>query len=99
MIERPPRWHTRFMVHVDGPAGPFTATMVDISAEGGRLLGIPLDMLDVGVRLRLRAAGILLGAQVRWVRFDTCGMLFDRPLTLRELDLARRAGQRPTTCA
>jgi hypothetical protein len=94
MNERPPRWHARFLVHAEGLAGRFSATMVDISAQGGRLLGIPLDTLAVGDRLDLFAAGLGMGAEVRWVRFDTCGLLFDRDLTLRELDLARRTAQR-----
>jgi len=94
MIERPPRWHARFLVEADGPCGGFSATMVDISAQGGRLLGIPLDSLKPGDLLQLSAAGIRMGAEVRWVRYDTCGMLFDRELTLRELDLARRTAKR-----
>lgn len=68
--------------------------MVNISAEGGGLVGIPVDQLKPGDRLVLFAAGIRLGAQLRWVRFDTCGLLFDRSLSERELDLARRTGMR-----
>jgi hypothetical protein len=94
MNERPPRWHARFMIQATGPGGAFTATMVDISAQGGRLLGIPVDTLTSGDQLTLRAAGLGMGAEVRWVRFDTCGMQFDRDLTPRELDLARRTAQR-----
>ena len=94
MQERPPRWHARFMVRVEAPTGGFTATIVNISAQGAQLLGIPVDTLQPFEWLSLSAAGIGIWAQVRWVRFDTCGLLFERELTERELDLARRTAER-----
>lgn len=57
-------------------------------------MGIPVDRLKPRDRLVLFAEGSRLGARLRWVRFDTCGVLFDRSLSERELDLARRTGMR-----
>lgn len=82
------------MVRVSTDMSEFTATMADVSSHGGMMLGIPEGRLGPGRRLRLSVAGIAMGATIRWVRFDTCGVEFDRMLSERELLLARKSGWR-----
>lgn len=81
MMNRAVRLPTRALVQVRAPQGGFDATLGNVSAGGARLLGVPEGMLSVGDRVDIQCAGQRHRAEVRWHFDDTCGLMFETPLT------------------
>lgn len=85
MLQRAPRLPMRVLVQVRSPVGGFDATIGNLSAGGARLLGVPDRMVRVGDQIEIHCQGNAHVAQVRWHFDDTCGLMFDEPLSPRDI--------------
>ncbi|WP_370205958.1 PilZ domain-containing protein [Pararhodobacter marinus] len=87
MPNRALRLSTRAFVQVRAPMGAFDATLGNVSSGGARLLGVPDRMLRISDWVAIHAAGLSLSAEVRWHFDDTCGVMFEDPLTDYQITL------------
>ena len=85
MLQRAVRLPTRVLIQVRYGDLVFDATIGNISAGGARLLGVPDDALKVGETIDIHALGKQMRAEVRWHIDDTCGLMFDKPLSGHEI--------------
>lgn len=79
------RLPTRALVQVRAPQGTFDATLGNLSAGGARLLGVPDRTLRIGDWVEVVSAGQLYSAEVRWQFDDTCGLMFETPLSDQQI--------------
>lgn len=91
MLQRARRLPSRVLVQVRTSRGSFDATIGNISAGGARLLGVPEDMVSVGDRIVISCLSRPQAAHVRWHFDDTCGLMFEKPLTDAEINTIRAA--------
>lgn len=91
MLQRAVRLPSRVLVQVRTSRGSFDATIGNISAGGARLLGVPEDKLAVGDRIVISCLSHPHSAVVRWHFDDTCGLMFEKPLTTDEINTIRSA--------
>ncbi|MCB1389587.1 MAG: PilZ domain-containing protein [Rhodobacteraceae bacterium] len=92
MPNRALRLPTRALVQVRAPRGAFDATLGNLSTGGARLLGVPDRMLRIGDWVDILCVGHQHPAEVRWHFDDTCGLMFETPLT--EYQIATILGSR-----
>ena len=85
--ERAPRLASRAFVTVRGPMGAFDCTLGNVSSGGARLLGVPEGKLHIGDWVDVSVAGQHCPAEVRWHFDDTCGLMFETPLTDYQISL------------
>lgn len=92
--ERAPRLASRAFVQVRAPMGAFDCTLGNVSSGGARLLGVPEGKLNIGDWVDISVAGQHHPAEVRWHFDDTCGLMFETPLTDYQITqiLGRGAG-------
>lgn len=81
MPSRALRLPSRALVQVRAQRGGFDATLGNLSAGGARLLGVPDRMLRIGDWIEIVCAAQQHPAEVRWHFDDTCGLMFETPLT------------------
>ncbi|MCW1931777.1 hypothetical protein [Pararhodobacter zhoushanensis] len=81
MLNRALRLPTRAFVQVRSPRGAFDATLGNLSAAGARLVGIPERTIIVGDWIGIHCVGQNYSAEVRWHFDDTCGLMFEEPLS------------------
>ena len=81
MLNRALRLPTRAFVQVRSPRGGFDATIGNLSAGGARLVGVPEQTIIVGDWIAIHCVGQNFMAEVRWHFDDTCGLMFEDPLT------------------
>lgn len=85
MQQRAIRLPSRTLVQVITTKTIFDATIVNLSAGGARLLGVPDDAVTVGEQIKIQGAGKSLIAKVRWNFDDTCGLMFVQPLSATDI--------------
>lgn len=85
--ERPYRYQTHIPVQVARPGGPQVAYIVDINEGGACVAG--LTGVAVGEAVVLRSPDDEKIATVRWAANNRAGVLFDRPIPPKYLNLMR----------
>ena len=88
--ERPYRYQTHIPVQVTRPGGPQVAYIVDINEGGACVAG--LTDVAVGEAVVLRGAEDEKIATVRWAANNRAGVLFDRPIPAKHLNMMRYRG-------
>lgn len=86
MPNRALRLPTRALVQVRALMGLFDATLGNVSANGARLLGVPDRMLRIGDFVAILCVGHQHPAEVRWHFDDTCGLMFEEPLSEYQIE-------------
>ena len=77
----------RFPARVEGPQGEIEVVIVDVTEAGAKADG--LTGLPPGTPCRLRILNEAVPGVVRWAAAGSAGLIFDRPLTPRQLDVVR----------
>ena len=77
----------RFPTKVEGPQGEIEVVIADVTEAGAKADG--LTGLPPGTTCRLRILSEAVPAVVRWSAGGSAGLIFDRPLTPRQLDVVR----------
>ncbi len=77
----------RFPATIEGPQGAIDVVIVDVTKAGAKADG--LGGLPPGTACRLRILGETVPAVVRWSAGGSAGLIFERPLTPRQLDVVR----------
>ena len=85
--ERPYRYQTHIPVHVQRPCGPQVAYIVDINEGGACVAG--LTGVSVGEAVVLQGGDDHNVGTVRWAENNRAGVLFDRPIPPKHLNIMR----------
>ena len=85
---RPRRYVCRFDVEMSVPEGVRDACILDVTEKGARVEG--LVGLTKGEAVRFEVLGQPVSARVAWRRGEVTGLIFDAPITPRQLDTVRK---------
>ena len=85
--DRPYRYQTHIPVQVKRPSGPQVAYIVDINEGGACVAG--LKGVAVGDAVILQGDDDDKVATVRWAANNRAGVLFDRPIPAKHLNMMR----------
>ena len=82
------RYVCRFDTEMTSSLGAHQARILDVTEKGARVEG--LRDLTKGAALRFEILGQTVSAKVAWRRGQVTGVIFDAPLTPRQLDTVRK---------
>ena len=87
-----PRTQAPLIAVLSNAAGDHPATLFDVSGTGARLCGQFLPA--VGQQMAFRAEDVRATVHVIWSTGQRCGVEFETPLSIAEVDGLRRSASR-----